>query len=80
MDVQINQAGADDFAFGIKSFCSGWRRKFFADGGNFAVEDEHIGDGVKLVGGVHYTAAGEKQRIHPGERIAARLTWQACAV
>jgi len=65
-----------------------WRQKFqrrrsrqvFPDGGNFSIEDENVGDGIKMVGGIHDPTAGEKQRIHRAQRSAARLTRQVQAI
>src|SRR5262249_31363187 len=35
-----------------------------SDGGNFAIFDDDIGNGVEMVGGVHDSSACEDQRIH----------------
>ena len=66
MDVQINQAGTNDFSFRVESF-DFLRRpggSIFADGGDFPVEDEQIGNGVEAIGGVNDPPAGQKQRVH----------------
>ena len=66
MDVQINQAGANNFSSRIEMFDFFGRLggKIFADGGNFPVENQNIRDGVELIGGVNDASAGEEQRIH----------------
>jgi hypothetical protein len=72
MDVQINQAGANNFPPGIETFDFLWcfGRRVFAEGGNFSVNDEQIRNRVEFVGGVNDAPAGEEQRIHPA-RIAS---------
>ena len=40
------------------------RGKVFADGGNFAIQDQNIRDGIEMIGGINHASAGEKQRIH----------------
>ena len=77
MDVQINQAGADDFSAGVELFNALGRGKIFADGGNFAVNDEHVRGGIKMICGINHPSAGQQQRIHRREHSAARLTRQA---
>ena len=73
MDVQINQAGTDDFSGCVEAFdfFGGLGGKIFADGGNFSVENENIRDGIELVGGVNDAPAGEEQRIHAASLTAA---------
>ncbi len=56
--------GETIFPLASKNFHAGGCGKLFADGGNFAVEDENVGEGIKLIGGINHAPAGEKQRIH----------------
>src|ERR1019366_7998604 len=77
VNVQINQAGRNNFSFRIKSFHAGGRGKVFADGGNFAVQDQHVGEGIKIIGGIHHATAGEKQRIHHGNSSRGGPAMQA---
>ncbi len=77
MDVQINQARTNDFSPGIETLCVFRRGKIFADGGNFAVNDEHIRGGIKMICGINHPSAGQQQRIHRREHSRARLRRQA---
>ncbi len=53
MDVQVNQAGADNFFRRIETFdfFGGFGGKIFADGGDFPIENQNIRNGVELIGG-----------------------------
>ena len=77
MNMQVNQTGRNDFAGDIQRRHAGGRRNVFADGGDFASENEHVGNGIKLVGGINHAAAGEKQRIHRAEFNGADAPTQA---
>ena len=80
MDVQVNQAGRNDFSRGVENFNPLWRGKIFADRGNFSVKDENVRRRIEFVRGVNHASAGQKQRIHWRESSAARLTRQARAL
>ena len=66
MDVQVNQAGADNFSRNIEAryILRRLGGKIFADGGDFSIENQNIRDGVEIIGGVNDAPAGEEQRIH----------------
>ena len=72
MDVQVNQAGTDNFFGDIETFDFFGRfgGEIFSDGGIFSVENQNIRHGIELISGVNDAPAGEKQRIH-APRIAA---------
>jgi hypothetical protein len=82
MNVQVNQAGTNNFPFDIESLDFFWRSGcgIFADSGNFSVNDKQIGDSVEAIGGVYNSPAGQKQRVHRGENNVRRLTRQAPAI
>ena len=71
MDVQINQTGTDDLAGDIPAGNTHRSRQAGANGGDFAVQDQQVGHGIELIGGVEDAAAGEEQRIHGWQRNAA---------
>ena len=66
MNVQVNQAGANNFPFGVESLDSFGRFGCgsLANGGNFPINDEQIGNGIEVIGGVYDSPAGQKQRVH----------------
>ena len=46
-------------------------------GVDFAVENQNVGNGIKFIGGINHTTAGEKQRIHRREFNRAANAVQA---
>ena len=72
VNVQVNQAGAHDESFGVECFdvARGLFGGVWTDGGYLAVENQEVGDGIKTIGGINHTTAGEEKRIHRGTRLA----------
>ena len=72
MHVQVNQAGANDEAVGIKGFNPGRRllSGIGANGGNLSAQDQQISNGIEVFGGVYDSPAGEKQRVHRAPSLA----------
>ena len=69
MDVQINQARANQQAVHVQAFDlgGGLAGGIRAERGDLAVQNEQISNGVEVVGGSDYSPAGEEQRVHaPG--------------
>ncbi len=77
MHVQINQPRRNHFSARVEFPGLRGRGKIFAHGGDFAANEEHVGNGIEMVGGIHDATAGEKQRIHRVEFNARASAAQA---
>ena len=64
VDVQINQPRTNNFPLGVKALNSFGHGKVFADGGNFAVNDENFRGRIEMTCGINHPTAGQQQRIH----------------
>ena len=40
------------------------------DGGDFAIQNQQVGNDIEAVGGVNYASAGQEQRIHRAGSLA----------
>ena len=69
--MQINQAWANDKTLGVERLdvARSLLRGGVTDGGDLAVENQEIGDGVETIGGINQATACEEKRIHRGERV-----------
>ena len=76
MDVQINQARANDFSAGVEAFDTGgglWGG-VGTDGGNSSINNENVGGAVTPIGGIDDATAENEQRVRCCH--AWRIRWR----
>jgi hypothetical protein len=68
VDVEVDEAGGDDFAGGIEARAggSGVGGGLGADASDLAFEDEQIGVGIEVVGRIDDPASGDEEVAHSG--------------
>ena len=71
MDVHVDEAGRDDEAGGVE-FGGAGGVEILADGGDAAVFDSDVADGVQTAGRVHHAAVANDQFRH------CRVNFQGC--